>query len=1355
MIPIQNTYPLFEANQVLSNEHLNNLFAYLDEQERLTRTNLIGIGIVCGLVPTVAANGSNILISKGCGVTSEGFFIVWDNPQALEYYKPYTSPEAIAYATFMDSSVTPPVQFPLWELTPDHNNDPSALPLNLNFLRGIAQPVGKEDEKILILFLECKAESNKNCSPNSCDDKGAAVTATVRPLLIRKRDMDAIQAKVRALGDSAAEYLDMAASTALRFNLPELRLRRYDVENSNLVSTDDLFNAYQRILNKPFLDQVADAFSAAYTAFKPVLQTQFVSNPFATLKANWAYLHNGGIITQEKYLWYQYYYDHIDTLIQAYNEFRERGLEVIGICCPDARLFPRHLMLNKALPGVNDPAYRHHFMPSPLFSRLHGALADLQSLFARLVTLITDLELPPVITVIGSSTAVKQIPIRITPSKLGSFPLSDKAIPYHYKPDPLFRLWDYRKNRQNKAHQNLSYRAASWNLSDDFVLNPLRYDIEPNNFLRIEGHLGRQYESVLQDLLFLKSRYRLPVEFVALKTGRISNNIELPDQLSDCHFQDLDTLYATLREGLLCNLCEEVIYFYNIPVKVKEGQVPPPINQKKQPLLELLKNCAPHYQYTTNTLGDLYEQNLAQLNAFPYPDLNQFGPNPLNGAINLLLLLLQNNVPSNYIYHILFIYYFVELSETLPEELSELNYADFENKYQDLVTVVRLFNDFLSATFNTPADNTTLQEFMPLENLQDHLDHLLFACKLEPIQAVKLEYQRRMREIREMMLFSIFMKKHPGLQHKAGVPLGGTFVIVYHGDDQSKDDKIRIGRFDLRGRVTFEGKPLVGATVLVVGTTVGAATNIEGNFRMSVSRLPAQLRVTFTGLKEVTRVVFEEKDFLIIDMLTPGGDPSISPFSDLSTGEVIADFYLPYLCCSDCQPIQFVLPKSPPIFVWRQMGCTSSNVASGLLSGQVSVTPSGGTAPYQYSANGGVSWTDIGVPPVTVNNNIQLTVRDAEGTVSAPQAVTLRPPVVIVLGQAVCNTEGTQFTVQVTVSGGLAPYRINSIVSTSGQGSVVVPSGKTGEVVVQDSSDPACETKQTIPAFTCPTPCNLPCKGIALDCGHLLWVQPPSDSKNPLLNVRLEVISFTVSGEKSNGGTLETKTFTPAERKNLTGILNPDPQSNNYPPINFHTDWGQRIKTADVFIKDTLAKTFGTDPVMQWNYDAKELPGFATLRIERFECHTFAINIRVTYSDRFEKVYTRDTQYLSGQGTLVKITTTNPQGVPTTTEAAVKPFNCLRRNRCLPNAPAEALCKEKFDFKIEKKTGGQKGSFSISPAPKATDNIFWEFGSIIPTLGKDAVVDVQFPGNGEFLVRVLIVRPDTCVVVQQIAHVVG
>ncbi|RMF01382.1 MAG: hypothetical protein D6772_04890, partial [Bacteroidetes bacterium] len=394
MLPIHLNYPSFEANQVLASEHLNELFKYLDEQTRLSRTNLIGIGIVCGMEPTINAAGDAIRISKGCGVSSEGYLLVWEDAAALEWYRPYETPDEIAYREFEDRSGTEPQAFQMWELTADRNNDPDAVRLSSDFLQGINQPAGQDGEKILVLFLECLAESNRNCSPNSCNDKGTNVSTTVRPLLIRRQDMDLLQARVAALGPEAAAYFALTNTLSSRLGLPTLKLPRYDVSATSLSSTTSVLSAFQRSMSPPVVNGVAQALAAAYDAFQPLL-TDFPTNPFTNLSTAWTFLHDGSIERDNLYLWYQYYYDHLDTIIQAYDEFRLRGLEVIGLCCPDSRLFPRHLMLANV--GVSPVSYdyRHSFVPSPLFSSQEGALAELRLLFQRLVTLVQSLELPP------------------------------------------------------------------------------------------------------------------------------------------------------------------------------------------------------------------------------------------------------------------------------------------------------------------------------------------------------------------------------------------------------------------------------------------------------------------------------------------------------------------------------------------------------------------------------------------------------------------------------------------------------------------------------------------------------------------------------------------------------------------------------------------------------------------------------------------------------------------------------------------------------------------------------------------------------------------------------------------------
>ena len=73
-----SVYPEFVADQILTAHDLNESFNYLDEQERLTRIKLLGMGIVCGLQIKTNTAGTEITISKGVGVTSYGYLISMD-----------------------------------------------------------------------------------------------------------------------------------------------------------------------------------------------------------------------------------------------------------------------------------------------------------------------------------------------------------------------------------------------------------------------------------------------------------------------------------------------------------------------------------------------------------------------------------------------------------------------------------------------------------------------------------------------------------------------------------------------------------------------------------------------------------------------------------------------------------------------------------------------------------------------------------------------------------------------------------------------------------------------------------------------------------------------------------------------------------------------------------------------------------------------------------------------------------------------------------------------------------------------------------------------------------------------------
>lgn len=68
-----NNYPKFEEGQVLTSQALNNYFGYLDEQQRLTRAKLLGVGIIDGL--EYELSGNKLIIRKGTAVTADGYLI--------------------------------------------------------------------------------------------------------------------------------------------------------------------------------------------------------------------------------------------------------------------------------------------------------------------------------------------------------------------------------------------------------------------------------------------------------------------------------------------------------------------------------------------------------------------------------------------------------------------------------------------------------------------------------------------------------------------------------------------------------------------------------------------------------------------------------------------------------------------------------------------------------------------------------------------------------------------------------------------------------------------------------------------------------------------------------------------------------------------------------------------------------------------------------------------------------------------------------------------------------------------------------------------------------------------------------
>jgi hypothetical protein len=484
MKPTQDKYPVFEANQVLSNSHLNQVFNYLDEQERLTRANLIGIGIVCGLEISldVIANVTTINISKGCGISSEGYLIVEPEDISLVSYRDYTLPIELNYPKFKDQSAK---QFDLWELFPAGEPETKSLVEPQNFL----------SDKAVLLFLELKKEGLRNCSPNNCDDRGANVTATVRRLLVKKADLKSISesplVKFQELSVQALEV----PMRRIHFSTPE-----------DLHSYQDVFKGFfaQQVNGKTVVVRLSEAIEQAYEVVLTLLP-DLNSFDKSGLAAIFTFPANADVIA------IQYYYDLLRDLTTAYHELRAALLEQLAICLPNSDFFPRHLTLG-VMGSSNALEWRTGYFSSPAVAPPHSKLKELRFLFNRLNQIVSNFK-------VQSGTAVA---LKITPSHYGFKTLSGKSLPFYYKPE-LREHWDAFR-RGEKAKEILSWHDDV--NSPDHVRNPLQYDLEPYNFFRVEGIIGKNIIDLSTDLGTRLKTSRLPFSVLHVNADKIGNFLE-------------------------------------------------------------------------------------------------------------------------------------------------------------------------------------------------------------------------------------------------------------------------------------------------------------------------------------------------------------------------------------------------------------------------------------------------------------------------------------------------------------------------------------------------------------------------------------------------------------------------------------------------------------------------------------------------------------------------------------------------------------------------------------------------------------------------------------------------------------
>jgi hypothetical protein len=431
MSSLLNSYPIFENNQVLTSSQLNELVAYLDEQNRVTRANLLGTGIACGfeLQMNTSLIPNELTIFQGMGITSQGFLIT-EGDCVVKRYREYKLPAGTQYLPFEDQD-TLIQDIKLYELLTD---DAPVLPTDvIKFLNNPPEPLAN---LIAMFFLECVDVDLKSCMTKSCDTEGSTRVFNLRKLLVSKTDADKIIARTCAQTSAFVDKYDLPEITMKRalFDPDAPHSKNYFAFSENYINA--LSSTAKPVNNVTIFNQIFSALKKTYVDFSPVLSPVYGGvNPFLNFPSPAWTSFLLGTSAGPKYLGMQYFYDFLKDLILAYNEFRDTAFELMSECCMDMECYPRHLFLGELIaPATCKPSkYRHQFIYSPLFNSQDEKLKKAIMLHKRIVLMCNKFDM----TTINNPTtqivppSLLPVPIYITPSNEKRDPLSMRSIPYY------------------------------------------------------------------------------------------------------------------------------------------------------------------------------------------------------------------------------------------------------------------------------------------------------------------------------------------------------------------------------------------------------------------------------------------------------------------------------------------------------------------------------------------------------------------------------------------------------------------------------------------------------------------------------------------------------------------------------------------------------------------------------------------------------------------------------------------------------------------------------------------------------------------------------------------------------------
>lgn len=523
---VTTDYAVFERDQVLTERQLNSVTEYLDDQGRLTRTQLLGVGIVGGLWPSLAKD--RLHIGAGVGVTSDGDLLGFAADTVFDRWLPYDE-TAPAYEPFyVEGRMLPLIEL----LAEGDRRDGKPLAELANELRG----------KLAIAFMESYENDPDLCTGGDCDNKGRTARNTQRLLLVD-----------RDIGQKSGLAVSLPTGADLAASLPRLRAGRADLGTGNDARVDVTSAERFAARYRSQAEAIFKALSAAVERLTKQLERHAIGG--LPSPATWA----GELKKRLDALpgtvaGIQYFHAHAKDLVAVWGDLRAALFADDSVLAPAAEAFPKHLLLG----ALAEPtALRTGCYPAPWLSggtAERRRVVDAMQLFGALLA--------------AFSLPAGQV-IKITPSRRETAALGERAVPAYYAADATLRQrWNPGRAARGETDDTLGYHWTPTPAQGD-PNDPFASDQGGVDFYRIEGFLGQKADAAEVALEKLVRQRNLPI---AVMSALTHNERRLVVRGPKFKRTGLHSLHYLLRQDLVSHLNDNIAYSSTLAGSVKTAQ---------------------------------------------------------------------------------------------------------------------------------------------------------------------------------------------------------------------------------------------------------------------------------------------------------------------------------------------------------------------------------------------------------------------------------------------------------------------------------------------------------------------------------------------------------------------------------------------------------------------------------------------------------------------------------------------------------------------------------------------------------------------------------------------------------------